>query len=106
MEGTLTIASRSIRTQAQYVNSAKGLRIDNLSYNEDALTGNLTTLNGDFYKTADNTWVGRFDGSLNGDKMKYSFSGLDLDDMADVKECLADIEEIIAEQDGGEGGES
>lgn len=90
--GTITVKSKSLNTQAKYENEEKDLYVDNLSIAKDALTNTLTRTSGDFNRISDKTWVGRFTGMMSDGTMKYDISGVSLDDIAAVKACIADIE--------------
>lgn len=92
--GTMTTKARSISTQAGY--AGEGLTID-LSYNEDAITSTLKSLDGTIYKSAtgtaeDRTYAGNFSGQLKGEEIEYSMNGVKSGDMAAVIAAINDIE--------------
>lgn len=100
--GQLTIKSRSLSTQADYVDATSGLTI-NVNYNEDAQTSTLKSVNGSIYKTENMTYVGNFSGKQQGDEMEYSISGVKSKDMAKVFAAIEDIKELIeGENNNGE----
>ena len=106
--GTLTTKSKSLSTQAEY--EGQGLKI-NVSYNEDAITMTLKSLNGNIYKAPtgtaeDYTYAGNFNGNLNGEEIEYNLSQVKSADMPAVTAALADIESIIREQEQPVNGES
>lgn len=105
--GTLTTKSKSLSTQAEY--EGQGLKI-NVTYNEDAITMTLKSLNGNIYKSAtgtaeDYTYAGNFNGNLNGEEIEYNLSQVKSADMPAVTAALADIEAIIKEQEQPVNGE-
>jgi len=100
--GQLTIKSRSLSTQAEYVNAESGLTI-NVNYNEDVTTNTLKSINGSIYKTDGMAYAGNFSGQPQGDEMEYSISGVKSKDMAKVFAAIEDIEELIkGEKNNGE----
>jgi hypothetical protein len=100
--GTLTIKTRSLSTQAEYVNAESGLTI-NVNYNEDVTTNTLKSINGSIYKTDGMTYAGNFSGQPQGDEVEYSVSGVKSKDMAKVFAAIKDIEELIkGEKNNGE----
>ena len=106
--GTLTTKSKSLSTQAEY--EGQGLKI-NVTYNEDAVTMTLKSLNGTINKSAtgtaeDYTYAGNFNGNLNGEEIEYNLSQVKSADMPAVTAALADIEAIIREQEQPVNGES
>ena len=90
--GTFTVKNKSLKIKAEYENQEMGFLIDSVSIEKDALTNTLTKLTGDVTRISDNTWAGRFIGTRSDDKMKYDITGIDLDDIPNVKVCIADIE--------------
>lgn len=92
--GQLTIKSRSLSTQAEYVNAESGLTI-NVNYNEDVTTNTLQSVNGSIYKTENMTYAGNFSGQPQGGEMEYSISGVKSKDMSKVFAAIEDIEELI-----------
>jgi len=101
-KGTMTIKSSSISTTADYVNQEEGLTI-NLSYQEDAVTKTLKSLSGSVYKTADSSYAGNFNGTMQeGGDVEYSISGVKRKDMGVLFDCLTDIEEQIANKEENE----
>ena len=100
--GTLTIKTRSLSTQAEYVNAESGLTI-NVNYNEDATTSTLQSINGSIYKTENMTYAGNFSGQPQGGEMEYSISCVKSKDMAKVFAAIEDIEKLIeGENNNGE----
>ena len=92
--GNLTVKTRSLSTQAEYVNAESGLTI-NVNYNEDATTSTLKSINGTIYKQPDNTYGGNFNGQIQNGEMEYNLSGVKSKDMAKVFAAIEDIEELI-----------
>lgn len=92
--GRLTIKSRSLSTQADYVDATSGLTI-NVSYNEDATNHTLKSINGNIYNTSDNTHVGNYSGTMQDGEISYSVSGVKSKDMVKVFTAIEDIEEQI-----------
>ena len=92
--GTLTVKTRSLSTQADYVDATSGLTI-NVNYNEDATTSTLQSINGTIYKQPDNTYGGNFNGQIQNGEMEYNLSGVKSKDMAKVFGAIEDIEEQI-----------
>lgn len=92
--GTLTIKSQNLSTQADYVDATSGLTI-NVSYNEDAQTNTLNSINGSIYKTENMTYAGNFNGQMQDGEMAYSISGVKSKDMTKVFAAIEDIEEQI-----------
>lgn len=92
--GTLTVKTRSLSTQAEYVNAESGLTI-NVNYNEDVTTNTLQSINGSIYKTDGMTYAGNFSGQPQGGEMEYSISGVKSKYMAKVFDAIEDIEEQI-----------
>lgn len=95
--GTLVTKSQAKNTQAEY--TGEGLTIK-VNYNEDAITMTLKSLNGTIYKSAtgtaeDRTYAGEFNGSLDGEEIKYNVNNVKSGDMATVIAAIDDIEEII-----------
>lgn len=99
--GTLTVKTRSLSTQADYVDATSGLTI-NVNYNEDVQTSTLKSINGTIYKTDGMTYAGNFSGQPQGDDMEYSISGVKSKDMAKVFAAIEDIEEQIKGENDGE----
>ena len=98
--GTLTVKAKSLNTQAEY--EGEGLKI-NVSYNEDAITSTLQSLNGNIYHAVDSTYAGNFNGQLNGEEIEYSLSGVKSKDFTIVITALEDIEsQIKAGEDSNE----
>lgn len=98
--GTLTVKAKSLNTQAEY--EGEGLKI-NVSYNEDAITSTLQSLNGNIYHAADSTYAGNFNGQLNDGEIEYSLSGVKSKDFTIVITALEDIEsQIKAGEDSNE----
>ena len=103
-KGTLTIASRSTRTQGNYVNG--DVRID-LNINQDTETAQVKNIDGQVYETSQSEgdkWAGSFNGSLqqNGE-MDYSMSGMKRRMLAAIDGYLTDIEDQLSEsKEGGE----
>jgi hypothetical protein len=93
--GTLTIKTRNLSTQADYVNEQSGLTI-NLNYTQNAQTYDVLSINGTIYKTADMSYAGSFSGQPQGGEMEYSISGVKSKDMAKVFAALTDIEQLIS----------
>lgn len=93
--GTLTVKSRSLSTQADYVDATSGLTI-NLSYNQDAVNNELKSINGQIYKTDGMAYAGNFSGAPEDGEMQYSISGVKTKDMNKVFAALTNIEEIIS----------
>ncbi len=109
--GTIKVNSKNLNTQGLYEDEALDLTIS-LSYNENAITGELMSINGTIYKKSDKSYMGNFNGSRNNDSLEYSVSGVKLADMPKVYTALADIEaqitngiEQVTESGDGEGGE-
>lgn len=102
--GTITIKSRAISTQAEYVNAESGLTI-NVNYNEDAQNNAIQSINGTIYKTDGMTYAGNFSGQPQGDEMEYSISGVKSKDMAKVFAALTEIEELISGENNNGGAE-
>ena len=92
--GTLTIKSKSLSTQADYVDATSGLTI-NVNYNEDVTTNPLQSINGSIYKTDGMTYAGNYSGQPQDGEMSYSISGVKSKDMAKVFAAIEDIEEQI-----------
>ena len=92
--GTLTVKTRSLSTQAEYVNAESGLTI-NVNYNEDVTTNTLQSINGSIYKTDGMTNAGNFSGQPQGGEMEYCISGVKSKDMAKVFAAIEDIEALI-----------
>ena len=100
--GTLTVKTRSLSTQAEYVDATSGLTI-NVNYNEDVQTNTLQSINGSIYKTENMTYAGNFSGQPQGGEMEYSISGVKSKDMSKVFAAIEDIEELIeGENNNGE----
>ena len=98
--GTLIVKAKSLNTQAEY--EGEGLKI-NVSYNEDAITRTLQSLNGSIYHAADSTYAGNFNGQLNDGEIEYSLSGVKSKDFTIVITALEDIEsQIKAGEDSNE----
>lgn len=92
--GNLTIKTRSLSTQADYVDATSGLTI-NVNYNEDATTSTLQSINGTIYKTENMTYAGNYSGQLQVGEMEYTINGVKSKDMAKVFAAIEDIEELI-----------
>lgn len=92
--GTLTVKTRSLSIQADYVDATSGLTI-NVNYNEDAQTSTLKSINGTIYKTDGMTYAGNFSGQPQDGEMSYSISGVKSKDMGKVFAAIEDIEELI-----------
>lgn len=102
--GTLTIKTRSLATQAEYVNTQDGLTI-NLNYTQDASTGDLQNISGTIYHSADMSYAGNFNGTPNNGEIEYSMSGVKRRDIAIIYDALTDIEEQIAAENEPNAGE-
>ena len=95
---TLTVKSSSLRRSAEYVNEDGDIRM-NINYSIDDTTMTLTRIDGDIYRVADSTYVGNFNGNVNGENFQYSLSGVKLSDMSDVYTALVDVEGLINEEE-------
>lgn len=96
---TWKVNSKSMQSNATYTDG--DYRID-VSYNVDAKTDTLMSINGSIYKGEGNSYAGNFSGSRNGEEMSYSFSGVKLADMNAVTTMVIDIETIITERESAE----
>lgn len=89
---TWKVNSKSVTTGATYTEGVYKIEV---SYNEDAQTNTLLSINGSIYKGENQTYAGNFNGSRNGEDMSYSFSGVKLADMNAVTTMVIDIESKI-----------
>ena len=96
---TWKVNSKSVTTGATYTEG--GYKIE-VSYNEDATTDKLMSINGSIYKGESQSYAGNFNGNRNGEEMSYSFSGVKLADMNAVTTMVIDIETIITKGEGAE----
>lgn len=96
---TWKVNSKSVTTGATYTDGQYKIEV---SYNEDAQTNTLLSINGSIYKGENQTYAGNFNGNRNGDEMSYSFSGVKLADMNAVTTMVIDIETIITEGESAE----
>lgn len=94
---TWKVNSKSVQTGATYT---EGIYKIEVSYNEDATTDTLMSINGTIFKGEDQTYAGNFNGNRNGEEMSYSFSGVKLSDMNAVTTMVIDIENIITNGEG------
>jgi carbohydrate-selective porin OprB len=94
---TWNVTSKSVQTGATYT---EGIYKVEVSYNEDATTDTLMSINGNIYKGEQQTYAGNFNGNRNGEEMSYSFSGVKLSDMNAVTTMVIDIENIITNGEG------
>lgn len=94
---TWKVNSKSVQTGATYT---EGIYKIEVSYNEDATTDTLMSINGTIFKGEDQTYAGNFNGNRNGEEMSYSFSGVKLSDMNTVTTMVIDIENIITKGEG------
>lgn len=94
---TWKVNSKSVQTGATYT---EGIYKIEVSYNEDATTDTLMSINGTIFKGEDQTYAGNFNGNRNGEEMSYSFSGVKLSDMNAVTTMVIDIEDIITNGEG------
>lgn len=94
---TWNVTSKSVQTGATY---KEGIYKVEVSYNEDATTDTLMSINGNIYKGEQQTYAGNFNGNRNGEEMSYSFSGVKLSDMNAVTTMVIDIENIITNGEG------
>lgn len=94
---TWKVTSKSVQTGATYT---EGIYKVEVSYNEDATTDTLMSINGNIYKGEQQTYAGNFNGNRNGEEMSYSFSGVKLSDMNAVTTMVIDIENIITNGEG------
>lgn len=100
--GTLTVKQKSLNTQAEYEGGS--LRI-NVSYNEDAITSTLQSLDGNIYHAADSTYAGNFNGRLSDGEIEYSLSQVKSKDFSAVIAALEDIVAQIRAQETTNAGE-
>ena len=91
---TWKVNSKSVTTGATYTSGDYKIEV---SYNEDAQTNKLMSINGTIYKGENQSYAGNFNGNRNGDEMSYSFSGVKLADMNAVTTMVIDIEAKIEE---------
>ena len=91
---TWKVNSKSGTTGATYTDGQYKIEV---SYNEDAQTNKLMSINGTIYKGENQSYAGNFNGNRNGDEMSYSFSGVKLADMNAVTTMVIDIEAKIEE---------
>lgn len=96
---TWKVNSKSITTGATYTEGDYKIEV---SYNEDATTDTLMSINGNIYKGEQQDYAGNFSGNRNGEEMSYSFSGVKLADMNAVTTMVIDIETIITEGESAE----
>ncbi len=96
---TWKVNSKSVTTGATYTSGDYKIEV---SYNEDAQTNKLMSINGTIYKGENQSYAGNFNGNRNGDEMSYSFSGVKLADMNAVTTMVIDIETIITEGESAE----
>lgn len=85
-----TIKSKSTQVSAEFQNDI--VRID-VSYNIDATSGKMQSMNGSVYCVETSRYIGNFSNN-NG---SYSFNGVKLDDMDDVVSAIKEIEKKIEE---------
>jgi hypothetical protein len=91
---TWKVNSKSVTTGATYTEGDYKIEV---SYNEDATTNTLMSINGSIYKGEGQSYAGNFNGNRNGEEMSYSFSGIKLADMNAVTTMVIDIESKIKE---------
>lgn len=91
---TWKVNSKSVTTGATYTDGQYKIEV---SYNEDAQTNKLMSINGSIYKGESQSYAGNFNGNRNGDEMSYSFGGVKLADMNAVTTMVIDIESKIKE---------
>ena len=96
---TWKVNSKSMQSSATYTEGEYKIEV---SYNEDATTNTLMSINGNIYKGEGQSYAGNFNGNRNGDEMSYSFSGVKLADMNAVTTMVIDIETIITEGESAE----
>ena len=96
---TWKVNSKSTTTGATYTDGQYKIEV---SYNEDAQTNKLMSINGSIFKGDNQSYAGNFSGSRNGEEMSYSFSGVKLADMNAVTTMVIDIETIITNGEGAE----
>ena len=93
--GSLTI--KSLITEADYEDNEKDVVINNAKVTYDVEGKKISRLSCDVHKKSDNTWLGGVSTEILDGKMKHNFSGVDLDNVTTVKECIAEIEaEVVA----------
>jgi hypothetical protein len=102
--GTITIKSKSLVTRAKYEDSQLGLVVEDLNVTVNAAENKLKSVIGEINRNSVNKeWVGRFNGRVENGKFVYDVNGVDLNDMADVKTIITDIDsQVKPEQEGGE----
>ena len=94
----MTVKSSRIARQAEYLDTTSKISVDNLSYEVDETTKEMTSISGTFTDSDSKEFKGSFYTRIKDGKLVFDTSSVDLDDMQKVYGVLTDIKQIITNE--------